>query len=71
MKGVTSVQHVIIAIILHNHPGTEGAQVLSKAVRACYSTRLAERRGRRGFHSITAAGEPQSLFQVELSTGMM
>lgn len=28
MKGVTSVQHVIIAIILHNHPGTEGAQVL-------------------------------------------
>lgn len=28
MKRVTSVQYVIIALILHNHPGTEGAPAL-------------------------------------------
>lgn len=30
MKRVTSVQYVIIAFILHNHPGTEGALALYK-----------------------------------------
>lgn len=72
MKRATGAQYVIIALILHNHPGTEGALVLCmRGSKGVLHHQTCRKKKKRFPLHIAAPGEPQYLFQVELGMGLM
>ena len=60
MKRVTSVQYVIIALILHNHPGTEGALALymqgSKGILQHQTCRKKKKKKKKRFPLYSSSG---------------